>query len=60
MGGPVTGDRPDRKATPYYMKIISDDLTQATAAEPTLAGVYAVSSTLHTEIDVVCDSLSHF
>jgi hypothetical protein len=51
-GEPVTGDRPDRKATPYYLKIVSGDLTQL-ARDNSLPAVYAVRSTLHVDIDAV-------
>lgn len=52
VGEPVTGDRPDRKATPYCLIIISGDLTQI-APDACLSGMYAVRSTLHVDIDAV-------
>ncbi|CAJ1394598.1 unnamed protein product [Effrenium voratum] len=68
VGGPVTGDRPDRKRTPFSIRLATDDLIAAAAARnpkprvgeeksPSIAklryAAHAVDPAVHTTLDMI-------
>jgi len=50
VGGPVVGDRPDRKRTPYILRLVTSDLA-AVASEASLSNYSAHAAEAETTLD---------